>query len=169
MGASGWSYFVPYQEDVRLALQQLKEQVFAEGDHYPIAWYQYLLSHPINTDDDPEYQEEFRAELRTFLENAEKNPPKSIEELLERNGLDGTHSILDMTEGISEDFRWFSITRLPEESIVTIFGSDKPSRSQIEDRKKDLFLVLGRAYGLYLIAYENDQPSEIFFIGVSGD
>lgn len=48
MGASAWSYFVPYQEDISLALQQLKDHVFAEGNHYPIAWYQYLLSQPIN-------------------------------------------------------------------------------------------------------------------------
>lgn len=169
MGASAWSYFVPYQEDISLALQQLKDQVFAEGNHYPIAWYQYLLSKPINEDDDPAYEDEYRAELRAFLENAEKNPPKSIEELLERNGPDGTHTILDMTGGISEKFKWFSVTRLPEESVFTIFGTNKPSRSQIEDREHDLLSILASAYSLYLIAYENDQPSEIFFIGISGD
>lgn len=114
-------------------------------------------------------EDEYRAELRAFLDNAEKNPPKSIEELLERNGLDGTHSILDMTGGISENFKWFSITRLPEESVANIFGTDKPNRSQIEAREHDLLSILGKAYGLYLIAYENDQPSEIFFIGISGD
>lgn len=56
MGASAWSYFVPYQKDISLALQQLKDQVFAEGNHYPIDWYTYLLSRPINEDDDPAYR-----------------------------------------------------------------------------------------------------------------
>lgn len=33
MGASFWSYFVPYQADLGAALQALREKVFAEGDY----------------------------------------------------------------------------------------------------------------------------------------
>jgi hypothetical protein len=31
MGNSEWIYFVPYQDDIEVALQQLRKQVFAEG------------------------------------------------------------------------------------------------------------------------------------------
>ena len=33
MGASGWSYFVPYEADISAALQRLREDVFARGDY----------------------------------------------------------------------------------------------------------------------------------------
>lgn len=31
MGASGWDFYVPYQEDLATALEQLRQRVFAEG------------------------------------------------------------------------------------------------------------------------------------------
>src|SRR5882724_1687251 len=31
MGATGWSYFVPYEEDICAALQRLREDVFARA------------------------------------------------------------------------------------------------------------------------------------------
>jgi hypothetical protein len=31
MGASGWDSYVPYQEDLATALEQLRQRVFAEG------------------------------------------------------------------------------------------------------------------------------------------
>lgn len=34
MGASSWSYTVPYQEDIGVALQQLRAQVFRDGTYY---------------------------------------------------------------------------------------------------------------------------------------
>ncbi|PWU50199.1 hypothetical protein DLE60_23765 [Micromonospora globispora] len=34
MGASGWSYTVPYQPDLNAALHELRERVFAEGRYY---------------------------------------------------------------------------------------------------------------------------------------
>ncbi|MFE4250423.1 hypothetical protein ACFRU3_13060 [Streptomyces sp. NPDC056910] len=34
MGASGWDYYVPYQEGLNAALQQLRHEVFEAGDYY---------------------------------------------------------------------------------------------------------------------------------------
>jgi len=33
MGATGWSYFVPYQPDINKALKELGDQVFREGQY----------------------------------------------------------------------------------------------------------------------------------------
>jgi hypothetical protein len=33
MGATGWSYFVPYEADVSVVLPRLREDVFARGDY----------------------------------------------------------------------------------------------------------------------------------------
>jgi hypothetical protein len=34
MGASGWSYKVPFQSDINKALQELRQKVFEAGDYY---------------------------------------------------------------------------------------------------------------------------------------
>jgi hypothetical protein len=33
MGASGWSYYTPYQQDIAQALQELRQRVFEAGDY----------------------------------------------------------------------------------------------------------------------------------------
>ena len=33
MSGTGWSYFIPYQEDTTKALQQLRQEVFDRGDY----------------------------------------------------------------------------------------------------------------------------------------
>src|SRR5579859_6346410 len=40
MGASGWSYFIPYQEDIAQALQDLRQKIFEEGDYQKL-WLYY--------------------------------------------------------------------------------------------------------------------------------
>jgi hypothetical protein len=36
MGASGWEYFVPYQQDINKALQELRQKAFDEGDYVKV-------------------------------------------------------------------------------------------------------------------------------------
>jgi hypothetical protein len=67
MGASGWFYFVPYQQDTKQALQELRQLVFT-----------YLLA------------------SGEFISCGEYPTPKTIEEALAQAGDDGTHSILDV-------------------------------------------------------------------------
>ncbi len=38
MGASGWIYFVPYQEDAEAALQALRQDIFRQGKYYRPTW-----------------------------------------------------------------------------------------------------------------------------------
>jgi hypothetical protein len=73
MGASAWSYFVPYQDNVQQAFQQLQQQVFTNGN-YLKPW------------DEPS------ATPVPF-----HGVPSSIEELLTLAGTAGTHSILDLS------------------------------------------------------------------------
>src|SRR4051812_17282256 len=82
MGASGWNYFVPYQPDTGRALKSLREEIFRSG-----------------------------AYGRGFLSGEDIAPPEAdtIEELLERVGAEGTHSILDIECMADEpDIGWAS-------------------------------------------------------------
>src|ERR1017187_5270217 len=120
MGATGWEYFVPYQADVSVALQRLREKVFAEG--------QYLSGIGITRPDmeatlkvcgadtasmlqrfatqasDPKLPAETRKKFAALVQQLKQRDesdttlpkPGSIDELLERQGENGTHSILDI-------------------------------------------------------------------------
>ena len=197
MGATGWSYFVPYEADVSAALWRLREDVFARGD--------YVYGDDITDEQVKAILEETRPEMepwiqevrrqaetlpepmRTFyLQRAEqfkgkimsgsvaprrpKRRPKTIEQALDFQAESGTHSILDIV-GISEVPKLRHIGPCPREKLVELFGSETPSRAEIEEahslgRLED---VAGKWQGVYVIAYRDGSPSEIFFTGHSGD
>jgi hypothetical protein len=149
MGASYWSYFVPYQSDVSAAFRQLQEDVFGRRDFY--------------ASDDGTFE--------------------SIEDLLEAQEAEGTHSILDMLR-VSE--KEAPPPRRPEESIeasygtvyamsgdelMSGFGSTRPTRAAIERNQWAAPLRCERGTGRYAFAYEGPEgpPAWIYFFGVSGD
>lgn len=151
--SSEWSYWAPYDPDILAALQRLREDVFARGDYMTeeseIASYRYLQDAPHPT---------------AFK-------PTSIEELLEQEGSHGTHSILDITH-ISPTPKRKAISPLPASVLADYFDSDKPSRKEIEEVYEFDSLtkyVNKRWRGIYIVAYEDGKPSEIFFAGCSGD
>ncbi len=99
-----------------------------------------------------------------------KRKPKTIEKLLEHQAESGTHSILDIV-GISEEPKFGHIRPFPREKLAEIFGSETPSHDQIEEahsfgRLEDFE---DKWEGVYVIAYRDGAPSEIFFTGHSGD
>src|SRR6266699_2103765 len=143
MGSSGWSYFTPYQEVIAQALQELHQRVF----------------------------EAFAHVLERKHISAELPPvPQTIDEVLERNGLDGTHSILDIDHIASQPEDGAAI-ELPEELLIQYIGTDRPTKAMVEtaQTKFDLCGYLERGRGIYIIIYQDGVPSEIFFSGHSGD
>src|SRR2546426_5226265 len=198
MGASGWSYFVPYDADISAALQRLREEVFARGD------YMYgdgvteserkVILGKARPELDPWMQKvrEEAAKLeepfRTlYLEGAErikveimgggsaprkpKRKPKTIEKLLESQAESGTHSILDIV-CISPEPKFGAISPFPPNKLVEFFGSETPSHADIEKAHDSGLLeefVSERWQGIYIIAHRDGSPSEIFFAGCSGD
>jgi len=179
MGASGWSYFVPYQEDVQAALHALHESVFAEGKYY--------LRHPFWLDTGDEkylswiYQvytdekERNRAlnQQRAILEELRSlgNKPSTIEELMRWNGEDGTHSIIDISKLVTtpEESSAFNFAPLSEKQLIETLGTTKPSHKQIEENESELANLRQRYEGTYIVVYKDNQPDEIFFTGYSGD
>jgi hypothetical protein len=198
MGATGWSYFVPYEADVSAALQRLREGVFNRRD--------YVCGDEITDDQREVSLEELQPEvelwvkrlqaeaakleepLRTlYLQGAENfkkevmagspaprkatGQPKTIEEALEVQAESGTHSILDIV-GVSSEAAFGHVRPFPPEKILEFFGSHTPNHAQIEEAYDFGSLeefVSERWEGIYIIAYRDGSPSEIFFAGCSGD
>jgi hypothetical protein len=143
MGASGWSYWVPYEADLQSALEKLRARVFAEGSYFK-GWGEY-----------------------------EVKSPASIEDLFDQMGelgtiTEGTHSILDM-DSVGVESEHGVLCPLTDEELVAKFGTTKPSRAQIEAEESALQSWRYRWEGTYVVAYDGESPTEILFVGFSGD
>jgi hypothetical protein len=160
MGASGWSYFVPYQEDIAQALHDLRERVFQAGEYYkPDEWYAELRSRGIITEE--EYQD-------NILEINSQSVPDNIDELVELRGEEGTHSIIDI-EGVSTSAFPGTISPLSNDEYLELFGTQRPSHSLVEEKEEALQSIHGPFCGTYIYIYEKEKPVEIFITGISGD
>jgi hypothetical protein len=146
MGGHPWFYFVPYQPDINIALQDLRRREFEAGRYNPVVWFPPF---PVDLNAAPGAQH------------------ASIEEAMEDADADGTRSILDI-ERISDTPDYAAVVQLAEDELLDLFGTDKPTREMIEEND-DLFERLERGQGVYLIAYQNEEPSEIYFAGYSYD
>ena len=147
MGGHPWFYFVGYEPDIAAALQKLREREFQAGRYNPVI-------------DFPEFPV-------TSQSPAPGREHDSIEEAFEDADADGTRSILDMMQvSATPDFN--AVAPLPEEDLTALFGTDKPTHEMIEE-SDELYGVLERGQGVYVIVYKDEQPSEIFFAGYSFD
>jgi hypothetical protein len=92
----------------------------------------------------------------------------TIEEVMNNMGADGTGSILDITT-VADEPNYFAVAPLSREQMVELFGTDRPTRQMIERNHGELYELMDRGQGVYVISYEGDKPSEIFFGGYSFD
>ncbi len=201
MGATGWAYFMPYEADVAAVLEKLRNDVFARGDYVsgdglPDEQVEETMKR-LRPDlesaarrmaaraDDVSQPEHLRAAFKEFAEELKQMGnykagaaqrrahlrPKTIEKLLELQAENGTHSILDITS-ISPEPKFGAISPFPHANLVECFGSETPSRAEIEkvhDAGSLEEFISERWQGIYIVAYRNGSPSEIFFAGCSGD
>jgi hypothetical protein len=183
MGATGWSYFVSYQEDIDQVLQELREQVFNAREYQPpnepsTEEFETAKSYLASLSLDPE---KTRKELDALitLSQAFTRPrkttrtPTTIEQLLEQCGEEGTHSILDI-ERVSPTPEFAAITALSHDQLLAIFDTIEPTHAMVEKWSKRIDpmgseSLYGRWEGIYIIVYEDGQPAEIYFEGTSGD
>lgn len=191
---------MPYEADTSVALQHLREEVFARGAYafghgLPkkdfdarlkrlLPAYEASMKEALVQAEDTSLPERLRAAKRAVADHMKKEiekfgsgvpqikqKPKTIGDLLKQQGENGTHSILD-TPIISLKPKFGAITPFPSSKFIECFGSDTPSRFQIQqafDSGTLEHFVLKRWRGVYVTAFRNGSPSEIFFAGCSGD
>ncbi len=82
-------------------------------------------------------------------------------------GADGTASILDIMS-VDEEPGFRAVAPLPQDEQIRLFGTDRPTREMIEQHM-DFYEDIERGQGVYIIAYKDGNPSEIFFGGYSFD
>jgi hypothetical protein len=150
MGGEPYWYFVPYDSDVQRALDALRAREFQAGRYNPVVPF-------LHFDDE-----------RAFL--AQRPGPRhaSIDKALAASGESGTRSILDIA----------TVRRAPDYGVAApfadslvrdVFGTMQPSRSAVETSLDRLLEVIPRGQCLYLVAYADRDPAELFFAGYSYD
>jgi hypothetical protein len=142
MGAEAWSYFVPYHEDIQVALSDLQRQEFEAG--------RYRIR-------DPEH------------------PPATLTEARAQYPESGTGTVLDMLGVINEPHEvdaevpnFFMVAPLSPEQLSTLFATEKPTHAMVA-ACHDFYEWIDRGLGIYIVVYEGDTPSELFFAGYSLD
>ncbi len=161
MGASGWTYFVPYQLDINKALQELRQREFEAG-----AYYRPLEIH-LGLEEYGSLSEEALTARIEAAKKAEPRPP-TIQDLLKANGEGGTHSIIDIEE-ISDVPDFGKAAQFTYQELLQLFNTDKPTHNMIEKSREMLEGFRRRWEGIYIVVYKDDRPDEIFFAGHSGD
>ena len=163
MGASGWDYFVPYQQSIEHALAELREQVFRNGDFFLRPLWE------IDPNKFLDAPEEIREQIPARIEREKSfSQPSTLKALIDWNGEEGTHSIIDI-ERIAPTPALCAASPLSIEQLIEIFGTDKPERSMVEQRKREIGEMRNRWEASYIVVYKNGEPDEIFFSGYSGD
>ncbi len=146
MGAVPYWYYAKYQPDVNAALQELREREFRVGRYNPVVPFPPFPVRP----DSP----------------APGARHRTIREALRAAGADGTRSILDL-ERVSEEPRLGAVSPLPEEALVALYGTTRPTREMVEQGADSEYIERGQ--GIYILVYRDGQPDEIFFAGYSYD
>lgn len=147
MGAHPWFYFVAYHPDIEAALQSLKKREFEAGRYNPAVRFP-----------------QFPLTANSFSPGAKH---ASIEDAVNSADADGTRSILDI-EHAAQQRGYGSVSPLSDERLVELFGTTLPSHTMIETNT-DFFDEIARGQGIYIVVYDDDQPSELFFAGYSYD
>lgn len=148
MGGHPWFYFVEYEPDVNAALRKLRQREFEAGRYNPAV-------------DFPEFP-------LTADSPAPGAQHDSIDEAIEDADADGTRSILDM-ERVSDEPDYNAVAPMPRETLLELFGTERPSREMVDESDGLFELMDERGQGVYVIVYEGERPSEIFFAGYSFD
>ncbi len=169
MGASGWAYWVPYQSDINTALQELREAVFKSGDYYTeSAFLEMIDEDQVEQYLPPDFFEQFKEALHSLRSEPQRPEPQTIEALLEMNGENGTHSIIDI-DSIASTPDFGVAAPLSPQQLLDILGTNQPTRSMVEQKAEELQSLRRRWEATYIIVYADGLPSEIFFTGYSGD
>jgi hypothetical protein len=157
MGASGWKYMVPYQEDLDAALAILRREVFEQGDFVKPSYYQA-------------YGGGFGVPDPASLEDLDQ------ERYSDFMGESGTHSIIDIhavAPADSDPDQFATIRPLSEAEYVELFGVARPSlveyESLADSERLQEYVNGGRWTGRAAVLWTGDSPTEIVFWGYSGD
>lgn len=177
MGASGWHYVVPYDDDPEKALQKLRSEVFTSGEYGVSRQIDMFWSILSQTRGGNKFlflafylaAKSFFAIDKTVRWIARGGRgPRSIDEAVEIAAEAGTHSILDIQScGQTPDFGL--AVPLSPARMRRQFGTDQPT---VDDLQRVLDVAGDNVESWQCVCfplYDNGTPVKWVFVGASGD
>ncbi|MCP4325809.1 MAG: hypothetical protein GY787_29025 [Alteromonadales bacterium] len=181
MAAQFWHFDTNFNNDIKDSLQSAKISCFKSGEfsseYKSIEEAIHSTKQAIKNVHDHETIEDIKEclldEFEPTLELLNSlTPPKMIQEEIDQlliiNRESGTKSILDI-QGISEEREYGMTAKLKEPELENIFGTLQPTVDDVSDKLSAIAEYCDRYMSVYLIAYENNEPTRVFFAGYSAD
>jgi hypothetical protein len=171
MTASAWNYFTPYRADVRRALEELQQHVFATGEYGTPSQRRMSLPPELLAELPPDQRAAFDelASLQDeFIQQADPEDgvtpkPATIADLREQASGEGAHSIIDIYE-ISDRPEFGAAVPMPESVMLERYGTLRPTRQEVEEKATLQNVDLDWQCWYHLV-YEGGLPSEWYFEG----
>ncbi|MEU1283249.1 hypothetical protein [Kitasatospora sp. NPDC005856] len=145
MGASAWSYAIPYREDLQAALEVLRERVFTEDEYY---------------------RQEGFASLAELMDSGC---------LDEEGGAHSVLDVVTVVHRAVDEEDHGDVRVVEGAEVVELFGTERPSldtvRAAEEKGAGDIdFPPSFRGSGCCTVTYGPDgAPDGLYFWGVTGD
>ena len=140
MGASGWSYFTPYEDDVDDALRTLRHRVF-DGAF-------------------PRGSAERPKSIAAYIKSCGEDGTHSILDIVRADTVGPTGEMDDFATA-------FPLFRAEAEEL---FGAKKPTRADIRRVSAELMNMRPRWQATWVIVHDaKGRPVEYVFTGFSGD
>ena len=194
MGATGWSFFVPYQADMAQVLEDLKQREFERGEYERpgVEWDALEMFGILEAEDDAEREaiiEEYGLQslrrplsevgvrgFRDWLRALDAAPTVRTREdldVLQQFSSSGTSSILDINNVVPES-GGYGLFPLSEADQKELFGTTQPTRTQLDLWQQRIPRVTDkrlyqRGEGFFVVLYRDGLPDEIYIEGCSGD
>lgn len=186
MGRSSWWVFVPYAGDLTQALETAWRQVFERRQYVDPLAASIAFLQPMNDDHPPPDYAIFEREERMMRAAAGLpigHSPSEWIAILRREQQDyrlfqlvagpvGTHSVLDI-DAIGQRSDDEGAYPLLDEDLEFLFDTVEPDHATVErnaHRIIDFTVGVNDGwYAVYILVYAAGEPSEVAFIGCSGD
>jgi hypothetical protein len=150
MAATSWQHIRPFSGDVQHTLQQLRRDVFASNMFY-------LAEVP-----------SVGAAMPVGATLTRSRRPATIGRALRWNGVEGTHSVLDITDGVAGSPRPSTVSALEPEALQRCFGSTRPTLFEVLMTDFDAADVCEDGTGRYFVVADPGEPALVVFVGRTG-
>jgi hypothetical protein len=170
MGATSWRYYTPHRPLPEDALQALRALVFARGEYtQPAESIDDLLLPNVRRLGRNPASPEQRRQVEQELQVHRAIETGDMSGLSPRFGPSRGKSVLSNRERVSERPGFAVAAPLSPDSLRQGFGTDQPTREDVEQRWSGVAEQLDRWQARYLVVYRDGEPHEYAFIGSSGD
>ena len=180
MGAEFWEHLTVYQPDAEAALRCVQAEVFENSGCDLAKLFQERIADMADAvkaceDDDPyglleNYQDALQQLRRLAASGVPEQPDARIKLLREIEAISSASApgILAL-EGLSPKQREWKVQLLTSKQIKEVFGTAKPSMSDLRKGVYQLAETMDRGMAVAFPVFENSRPALWCFVGYTAD